>query len=367
MKRREIQAIVLTAIVLITVAVFFVRKEGWFENFYKAEPTPIVTPTASPINEIFDWNLYKSEKDDFEIKYPPELITSEVEYDSSASGFQYKNSSSQFPVITIKKIEIKNGEAFESVLFKNTVFDGSGLSPDSIKDFEIRNFGENQFYYIKSGLFEGVLSAEYYFIQPKFVFQIYLRADGIDWTNPEFDPEEEATHKILKKMLPTFKSLGSVGETMQVRVYFCGNEDVAKDCKCTNAVVRTIPKTSAVARAAIEELINGLTQEEKDKGLSSVIVTQSIVKEYKEKSPKIFQDGDPLNITGDKVEINSLKIESGTAYIDFSKEVLIYGTITASCGGSAFISSVENTLKQFSSIKKVKISIDGEAYPENFF
>ena len=353
-------------ILIIIIAGFFIWKQRWLEGFYGKISMPVVSPTNFPVDETNDWKTYESENYGFKIKYPSDLIISEG--DSVFFSLQNKDSLLQFPVIAIKKIEIKNDENFENIILENTVFDASGMSPKSISDFEIRNFGVNQFYYIKTGLFEGVLSAEYYFIQPKFVFQIGLRADGVDWTNPDFNSEDEEIHKILKQMLLNFEVLDlSASQTMQVKAYFCSSDDVAKDCKCTNAVTRIVPKTESVARAALEGLIKGPTQEEKDRGLSSVIATEGVVKEYKEKAPKLFQGGDPLDIKGDRVEILGLRIENGVAYIDFSKEVLIYGTITASCGGNAFISSVENTLTQFSSVKEVKISIEGEAYPEKFF
>ena len=115
---------------------------------------------------------------------------------------------------------------------------------------------------------------------------------------------------------------------MELKIYLVkssGNSEEYVEAK------RMVPKTSAVATAAINELLVGLYRAEVDSGLSSAV---------------------PL---GSK--LNSLKIENGVAYADFNQQ-------TQSGGGSTSMmlrtEQIRRTLLQFSSIKDVKISIDGQ-------
>jgi len=105
------------------------------------------------------------------------------------------------------------------------------------------------------------------------------------------------------------------------------------DDSCVNvfAVEREIEKTEAVARAAIEELIKGPTEEEKAAGYFTGIKSN--------------------------VRINKLTIIDGTAKVDFD-EALEEGV-----GGSCMVSEIRQqiiqTLMQFETVKKVIISING--------
>ena len=67
-------------------------------------------------------------------------------------------------------------------------------------------------------------------------------------------------------------------------------------------------------------------------------------------------EGYDTSISG-QTGINSVTIKNGTAYVDFD-ENLEYG-IAGSCKVTAIRSQVEATLKQFSSIKNVVISVNG--------
>jgi spore germination protein GerM len=102
-----------------------------------------------------------------------------------------------------------------------------------------------------------------------------------------------------------------------------------------------IPKTSGIAKAALEELFKGVLPEEKAKGYVS------------------FSPQETKNI------LKSIKIKNGAAYINFNKVVYEQlGVATTSCG-SGFFSSVENTLYQFPTIKKVFYAIEGS--PRDFY
>jgi len=128
---------------------------------------------------------------------------------------------------------------------------------------------------------------------------------------------------------------GTNVETMNLEVYFVDKQmmlEGTSDYKdMVKPIIRTVPKTQAVAKAAIEELLKGLMNNEK----------------------AIYSDSIP---TGTKM--NSISINNGITYIDFSKE------LSSRVGGSATVSSIEwqikKTLMQFSTVDSVVISIEGK-------
>ncbi len=123
-----------------------------------------------------------------------------------------------------------------------------------------------------------------------------------------------------------------VQETMKVQAYFNNNKlDPQISCNKVFPVEREISKTSATARAALEELLKGPTN--------------------KEKSDGFFTSINP------GVKIQSLRIENGTAYVDFDET--LEQAVGGSCKVSAIRAQITQTLKQFSSVKNVVISING--------
>ena len=141
---------------------------------------------------------------------------------------------------------------------------------------------------------------------------------------------------IVSSVCPAQKK----GETtMKVKVYFSdsrNNENFA-DCARVRAVTRTIPKTSAVAKAALEELFKGPTKAEEADELSS------------------FFSEDTKDI------LISVKIKNGAAYVNLKGKVIEkLGNAATSCGGAGYDASVEKTLKQFPAIKKIFFAIEGD-------
>jgi spore germination protein GerM len=122
-------------------------------------------------------------------------------------------------------------------------------------------------------------------------------------------------------------------ETTAVKVFF-GNsifDPEVLDCSKNFAVERIIPKTQAVGRAALEELLAGPTEAEK-------------------------ADGYLTSINPD-VKIQSLTIEDGVARVDFDKQLEFQ--VGGSCRVAAIASQIRETLKQFPTVNDVIISIDG--------
>jgi len=122
-------------------------------------------------------------------------------------------------------------------------------------------------------------------------------------------------------------------EEMTIEVYFNNSEmNTDQDCSKVFSAERTIEKTQAPARKAIELLIAGPTEEEKENGYLSSVNTDT--------------------------EINSLSIEDGTAYIDFNEN--LEKEVGGSCLVQSIKSQIEETLKQFSTVNNVVISVEGE-------
>ena len=115
----------------------------------------------------------------------------------------------------------------------------------------------------------------------------------------------------------------------EFNVYFA-NEKTGDVCTQVSSVLRLVPKTPAIATAAIQELLKGPTEFEKTEGYFTVI-----------------PDGSKLN---------SLRIEDGVAYADFNARTESGG---GSCSMAARTKQIRQTLLQFSTIREVRLSIDG--------
>jgi hypothetical protein len=168
-------------------------------------------------------------------------------------------------------------------------------------------------------------------------------------------------------------------EITEVKVYF--SKDVAKklNCICDNPVIRRVPNTRKVEKAAfwaLEELIKGPTREEGKQGYGGCLPAEGYVRGYKNSYEEIVahykKKGENIDWWGqrflspngkftpweNRVRIKSVKVKDGIAYADFSKELYSYG------GGFCFVeaigSSIINTLKQFPEVKEVKILVEGK-------
>lgn len=104
------------------------------------------------------------------------------------------------------------------------------------------------------------------------------------------------------------------------------------DCSLVFPVTRSIPKTEASAQVAIDELLRGVTEKEQEEGYYTSINTG--------------------------VEVLSLIIEQGVAKIDFNGK--LEEGIGGSCKIASIVAQITETLKQFSTIDSVTISIGGK-------
>lgn len=121
-------------------------------------------------------------------------------------------------------------------------------------------------------------------------------------------------------------------ETMIVQVFFSLNSPTSTDCTIVHARERVISLTDQVARVAIQELLKGPTELEKQQGFFTSI--------------------------NPGVKVNSVVIEDKTATVDFDKTM--EDGMGGSCRVTAIQAQISETLKQFPPIEDVIISVEGK-------
>ncbi len=121
-------------------------------------------------------------------------------------------------------------------------------------------------------------------------------------------------------------------ETSVVKVFF-NNSDFDPEFSCNKVFPkeRVISKTPAIARAALELLLNGPT--------------------FGEQAENFFTS------INSGVKIQKLSIEDNIAKVDFDSQLEFQ--VGGSCRVAAIRSQITETLKQFPTVKNVIISIDG--------
>lgn len=136
----------------------------------------------------------------------------------------------------------------------------------------------------------------------------------------------------VQKYLPKEGTQTPEKELIIVKVFFNNsNLDPEFSCNKVFPVEREIPKTQAVARAALEELLKGSTETEKSEGFFTSI--------------------------NPGVKIQKLVIENRTAKVEFDEQLEFH--VGGSCRVAAIRAQITETLKQFPTVNEVVISIDG--------
>jgi hypothetical protein len=123
-------------------------------------------------------------------------------------------------------------------------------------------------------------------------------------------------------------------DKMDVQVFFTNSvkDPKTEQCEKTYPITRAIKKTPTPARSVLDLLLLGPNDEEKTEGYGTTI--------------------------NEGVAIKGINIEQGVATIDFNKRFM--EEVGGSCRIMAMRSQIENTLKQFSSIKEVIVSVEGK-------
>lgn len=154
-----------------------------------------------------------------------------------------------------------------------------------------------------------------------------------DKGNPSGLPDNEDSAKITVTLKPYQSE--SENETISLKVFFGNtkfNPEVS-DCSLVYPVTREVDETVAVGRAALEELFKGPLPLELEQEYYTTI--------------------------NEGVEILSLSIEDGIAQVDLSSQ--LQEGVGGSCMVTTIRAQIEETLKQFSSVDSVIISVDGNS------
>lgn len=164
-------------------------------------------------------------------------------------------------------------------------------------------------------------------------YQVAKDQDGtlvIAKDNPSGMPKNDGEVRVPVKLVAGGST--ATGE-MTVKAYFSNKkfDPNATDCGKTYPVERKVAKTLEVAKTAMAELLKGPS------------VTETADKYY--------------TSINSGVTVRSLSIDDGVAKIDLSSK--ISEGLGGSCKVSAVRSQIENTLKQFPTIKSVVISVNG--------
>ena len=144
--------------------------------------------------------------------------------------------------------------------------------------------------------------------------------------NASGEPARDKTFEVPVKLSK------SSSEKTTFNVYFSQQDVSSQACEKVFPYTREVPKTQAVATAAMGELVKGPTDFEAYAGIFTSI--------------------------NKGVMVNSLVIENGVAKIDFNEE--LQKGVAGSCKVIAIRAQIEQTLKQFSTVKEVVISINGK-------
>jgi spore germination protein GerM len=162
------------------------------------------------------------------------------------------------------------------------------------------------------------------------------RKRGVLWPAPSFLAVLGAGIFLMCLLIPHKNVSGnqhSRYETLPIKVFFLNDRlDPEISCDKVFPVTRTIKKTKAVARAAVEELLQGPNEAEKTEGYRTSI--------------------------NEGVKIHRLTIQNGVARIDFN-DILDF-RVAGSCRVRSIRAQIEQTLKQFPSVREVTISVDGK-------
>ncbi|MEK7209251.1 MAG: GerMN domain-containing protein [Patescibacteria group bacterium] len=154
-------------------------------------------------------------------------------------------------------------------------------------------------------------------------------ADAASATN-SIDNTVEVSPETVKPVAAVTLALP---EEQTLRIYFSNQkfDPSGQKCETVYPVFRTVPRTTAVARAALMELLKGPTAAEAANGATTSLKPE--------------------------VKLQNLTIANTIARADFSREFEL--SAADDCQASAQRAQIVETLKQFPTVKSVVISVNG--------
>jgi hypothetical protein len=115
----------------------------------------------------------------------------------------------------------------------------------------------------------------------------------------------------------------------------------AAECDSVRAVPRSVPRTPAVAGAALRALFAGPSAPEQAAGWRS-----------------------PFSAATAGL-LRSVRLVQGTAYVDLADHPTLWARAGASCSAAELLVAIERTLRQFPSVRRVVIAVEGD--PRRFY
>lgn len=160
---------------------------------------------------------------------------------------------------------------------------------------------------------------------------------GSNYTGPArlevFQGSAKDGSEIDKVIVPiTITRSPTTGRT-ELRIFFPNaGRGSGDDCSKVFAVTRRVAGTPAVAQAALNELLQGPDSRERNRGFATEIPNGT--------------------------RLRDITINNGVARADFSAEL---NNAAGSCRVAAIRAQIERTLRQFSTVKSVVISVEGNS------
>lgn len=148
--------------------------------------------------------------------------------------------------------------------------------------------------------------------------------------------------KVLFDKKISFIKMERASSSLKVFFSTEKNNENFLDCSKVDSVTRSVPKTEALAKAALDQLFIGPTALEKEMGYRDFAINGDLASNLK----RIF-------------------IKGNTAYLDWKDITMVIPNSSTSCGSARFFAPIESTLKQFPNITNVIQAINGE--PSAFY
>ena len=169
--------------------------------------------SATPIPVEIDSNLktYTNNQYNFEFKYSSKFITTSAYTENIVLALQNNDNKNQristLPDIYLRVLEIPRGQTSESIMNKNVVSGGMGWDENSINKITTKKIGQNLVYYVRTGVFEGILTTNYFVVNDNHIYAFVVNSNPVDWTNPNYKIEDDQLNKDFLEILSTFKFL----------------------------------------------------------------------------------------------------------------------------------------------------------------
>ncbi len=107
--------------------------------------------------------------------------------------------------VIIRRYAIPEGKSGEEVILAHTMFEPSGNTPKSMKEFKPVLINGTTFQSVVLERFEGQVHSAYYVVRDTDVLKFEVLEKDVDWTNPKLVVSDLPEHKALQALLTTLQ------------------------------------------------------------------------------------------------------------------------------------------------------------------